>query len=589
MSAIRIINTRYLRPLKLGRKSKKFYVFDTETGIIDKKGNIEYILSARPEHIIFGVIYGPDGFIKILKSPKEFKKEFKKRRYKNKIVYAHNAEYDLSAVYGNVYDLDRSAIFNGKFICATNGNCMFADSFNLLSTSVKKLGELLGIHKKELGEKLKSHIDNFIEDQYYCVRDCEIIYKSLENVFNEAEPSFTIGSLAMKIFRKTCIKNTIKINPLSDKFFDCYYGGRTEAFKIGECHAKVYDINSSYPYVMQEMKFPNPEKFTSRKNPSLDDTCFILENFEGMITATITIDKNEKLPVLPFRQNDRLIFPCGTFRGSWTIPEFNYALKVNAIIIKSVDEIIYSQSIQPPFKEYIKKFYDKRNQTKNDFERYYYKMLLNNLYGKFGQRSKDQYRYCMNDDESKKFMIKNKIKYAEIMPVNIGFFLRYEQNKLFQHTIACWASYVTSYGRIRLHEMMAKHIDKLIYCDTDSVFIEKDLRLNSTNLGDWKKEKKIVTNVRALKDYVYYEGGEKEFLFKEGEEKEMLKGVKKDAKKWDKESNVFTYNRMIKTRESFRRVDNLPPGTFINQTKVISGDYKKRTILKGGKTKPFIL
>jgi hypothetical protein len=69
----------------------------------------------------------------------------------------------------------------------------------------------------------------------------------------------------------------------------------------------------------------------------------------------------------------------------------------------------------------------------------------------------------------------------------------------------------------------------------------------------------------------------------------MLKGVKKDATQLDEEANVFKTKRMVKTRESFRRVDNLPPGTFIEQLKVLTGDYSKRHILKDGFTKPFKL
>lgn len=232
---VRVGKRRYLRPLTFGKKSKKFYVFDTETGISHKGGKIEYILSARPEHLIFGVVYGPDGYYKVLSTPKEFKSEFKKKQYKNKIVYAHNAEYDLSAVYGNIYELDREAIFNGKFISCSNGVCRFADSYNLLPTSVKKLGELLGLNKAQLGDaNLVSHTKNLQNDINYCFRDCEIVYKSLEKIFEDVEPCYTIGSLALKIFRNKYLTKTIKINDHSDLFFNALYGGRTEAFRIGK-------------------------------------------------------------------------------------------------------------------------------------------------------------------------------------------------------------------------------------------------------------------------------------------------------------------------------------------------------------------
>jgi len=46
---------------------------------------------------------------------------------------------------------------------------------------------------------------------------------------------------------------------------------------------------------------------------------------------------------------------------------------------------------------------------------------------------------------------------------------------------------------------------------------------------------------------------------------------------------------MIRTRESFRRKDMLPPGTFVEQLKLLTGDYSKRQVFKDGTTKPFIL
>lgn len=571
---------RYLRPQKLTKRSKDFYVFDTETGIL-KDGKIEYILSARPEHLIFGVVYGKEGYT-VINTVNDFIKEFKKRKYKNKIVYAHNAEYDLSAIYGNIFELDRSALFNGKFISCTNGNCKFADSYNLLPTSVKELGIKLGLHKKELGQNLKSSVRNLKQDVDYCVRDCEIVYKSLQKIFKDLEPSFTIGSLSLKLFRSKYLKKTIKINEHSDKFFSCLYGGRTEAFKIGKCNAFVYDINSAYPKVMRDNYFPHPSRL------KVTNDCETLEQFdefEGMITATVTVPHECKYPVLPVKTDSRLIFPVGTFTGSWTLPEFRYAVKVNKIKFK-IHEVVYSERIHSPFFEFINDNWELRTATKDEFEKFYYKLFMNNLYGKLIQRAQDEYRYCKNIKEARVYLTEKKIRKAEFIRVQGGYFLRYDVDKIFAHTIACWGTYITAYVRIMLHQFGNKHFDKLIYCDTDSNAIEKDLPINSKELGGWKKEKKKIKEIRALKDYVYEYFDE---TLKKTVTAQMLKGVKKNAKQMDEFANVFVTKRMVKTKESFRRVDNIPPGTFIEQTKVMTGDYKKRTVLKDGTTKPFIL
>jgi hypothetical protein len=594
-----VSNRRYLRRLKFGRKSKEFYVFDTETGIKEKDGTIKYFLSARPEHFLYGVIYGPNGYRKVIHTVREFIEEFKKKRYKNKIIYAHNAEYDLSSIYGNIYLLDPEAIFNGKFISCRNGNCSFADSFNVLPSSVEKLGDLLGLPKLDLGTQSKlffingawidcklSHINNLQADIRYCTRDCEIVYRSLVDIFENAEPAYTIGALSLKIFRGNFLDKTIKVSEHADLFFDATYGGRTEAFKIGDTYAYVYDINSAYPYAMWRNKFPDPALLRIVEKPPIADLQGYLDNYEGMVTARVSVSPSEKLPVLPYRQESRLIFPCGTFTGSWTFPELRYALVNSDTQILSIEKIIYSPGIDSPFNPFIDYYWKKRAATNDEAKRFYYKLFMNNLYGKMLQRARDEYRFCPTNSDAWKFMQRKKIKHAELITVVGGYFLRYENDRIFNHTIAPWGSYVTAYVRCMLHSELRKDGDNRVYCDTDSRAVTKRYDVDEKQLGGWKREEKIITKVRALKDYCYMQYDEKTQKVVHGQ---MLKGVKRKAKQLDPEANVFLYNRMIRTRESFRRTDNLPPGTFIQQMKVLSGDYLKRTVFKNGDTKPFIL
>lgn len=573
---------RHLRPLKLGKRSKKFFVFDTETGIVDKDtGKITYTLSARPEHVLFGVIYGDNGYKKVLFSADELRKEFLKKKYKGSIIYAHNAEYDLSATFGNIYELDPDAIFNGKFIYCTNGNVKFADSYNLLPASVEKIGEMLKFPKLTLGVNYESHVTTMDRDIQYCIRDCEIVYKALTQLFTGLEPSFTIGSLSLKLFRKDYLKRTIKVNELSDRFFDALYGGRTEAFYIGKVRANVYDINSAYPYAMRELRFPDPSKlrYASFRQYAnfLHDT-----RYEGMITATVIVPQCY-IPPLPFRTADKLLFPVGTFTGSWTLFEFRHALKVYPDIrILNIHELIYAPAIESPFRDFVNDKYNQRENSTNESERYFLKLFLNNLFGKTIQRSTENYHFCKSEKEAVQFMRERKLKLVELITVSGGFFVRWKSDKLFAHTIACFGAYITSYVRCMLLDAMLIEPHEVVYCDTDSIFTTASYDWNDTKLGGWKRENKTVKRIRALKDYV--------FVDVDGTEKQMLKGVpKKKAVQLDAEANVFVFKRMIKTRESLRRSDNLPPGTFIEQTKFLTGDYKKREVLSNGKTKPFKL
>jgi hypothetical protein len=574
---------RYLRPLKLGRKSTNFFVFDVETGIMDEDGNIEYILSARPEHFLFAVVYGifnEKETYRVFNTPRELQYEFLQGKYKNKIIYAHNAEYDLSATFGNIYHLDNRACFNGKFISCTNGNAKFADSYNILPTSVEKLGELLGLAKLELGDNLRSHLSRRDRDVEYCVRDCAIVYKSLQKIFAETEPSYTIGSLSLKLFRKEFLQDTIKVHPLADEFFDATYGGRTECYRIGECKARVYDINSAYPDAMAKLRFPDPFNLREYK---ITDAMSIIKNvnMEGMISAKVRV-LDTHVPPLPWRFENKLLFPVGEFSGSWCLNEFRFALRSGNIESFEPTRIIAGPYIESPFEKFITTLYDKRSASTNEFQRYYLKLFMNNLYGKLIQRSHEDYIFCDTEEMAVKRFFELKGANAELLKVAGGYFLRYYTEKRYSHTIAPFGAYITAHVRVKLATAMKKYADSLVYADTDSIAIEQDVAHTSNKLGEWKRENKIITRVRALKDYEFFD---EEKL----ETGQMLKGVKKNAKQLDLDANAFTYKRMIRTRESFMRVDNLPPGTFIEQMKLVRGTYTKRKVLRNGETRPFFI
>lgn len=576
---------RTLRLLsKSPKRSRDFFVLDTETGVVHKDKSISYSLGARPEKLLFGVIYGRD-FCKVIGSAAEFKQELLKRRYKNKIVYAHNAEYDLTAIYGDIYKMDNDAIFNGKFISATNGNCTFADSYNLLQTSVETLGQMQGIPKDKLGNNLKSHITRIHEDVKYCVRDCEIVFKALTEIFTGCSPSLTIGSLSLQIFRREFLTAPIKISKLSDEFFRCYYGGRTEAFYIGKCDASVFDINSAYPYAMINCKFPNP--LTLRRETQFVNLIVASKQYEGMVTARVRY-RETTIPALPYRLDHKLIFPVGEFSGCWTLNEFRYALELGDIEVIEYGYAIYSEAIESPFIDFINNFYSLRNKTKNEFRRYYYKLFMNNLYGKLVQRIKHSYVYVPPGVSEKATMKRLKIKQAEQVETacNDGVFLKYEieEKKFTSHTIACMGAYITAYVRIMLHGLMSENPDKILYCDTDSVFVDKHYMFRKSHFGDalgkWKKEEYTITRIRGLKDYEWVSSK------KSGRK---LKGVKKSAVEGKEQNDEFIFQRMIKTREHYRRKDGTPAGTFIEHKKVIKGNYTKRNVFRDGRTKPIKL
>lgn len=568
---------RKLRPLsQTPKRSRTFYVFDTETGKVFSNGKIEYSFGARPEKLLFGVVYS-ENYCKVLLRPEDFKKEFMHARYRNKIVYAHNAEYDLTAVFDNIYTFDPEAIFNGKFICMTNGNCTFADSYNLLQGSVKEIGKMLGLNKEQLGDANRvSHIDNLKSDVHYCRRDCEIVYNALVKLFENNEPALTIGSLALKLFRRNFLKEAIKIHPFSDEFFKAYYGGRTEAFYIGKCDAEVFDINSAYPYAGVKAKFIDPCNLLKTKDANEIELILNDPQYEGMITATIFYP-DVHIPILPVRGDGKLIFPTGKFSGAWTLIEFRYAISTHKIKILGLGFCIYSKGIESPIKEFMLHYYKERQKSNDLLHRYNTKLFMNNLTGKFAQQKKTKCVYVEHDRDIAKTMKRLKIKDCEIVEVNKGYFIQYETAlSIPHHSIAPWAAQITAFTRVHLHKFMNQKPKAILYCDTDSIFAQKFKPMGiGTALGQWKKEDYNITRIRGPKDYEMNDG------------KRKLKGVTKNAHEIS--DNIFEFMRMIKTKESFNLKSGIPAGTFVKHTKVISGIYTKRKLKKDGTTNPLKL
>src|SRR5690606_37551605 len=135
-----------------------------------------------------------------------------------------------------------SAKFNG---------ITFGDSMNIYPASVKKIGELIGLPKYENSKISTENLtpDN-IQDQdiIYCIRDCEIVFTALRRIFEmTGSIKLTLPSLSMYDFRTNYLQNKLFYSELIDDFFESYYGGRCEAFRIGKVNASVFDVNSLYP------------------------------------------------------------------------------------------------------------------------------------------------------------------------------------------------------------------------------------------------------------------------------------------------------------------------------------------------------
>ncbi len=562
-----------------------FYVIDVETGKRTADG-IQWHLNARPESFIFGVIYGHN-FSQTIHSLDEFKTVLQGPRFRKKKVFAHNATYDLTTLYGSIFDLDGKALFVGsRFISCTNGNCVFADSLNIVRTSVKELGKMIGIEKPDLGDAAMFSKEVGAAEINRCYEDCRIVWEALFNIFEFAgNIKITQASLSMTYFRSYHQKFDIQHNEHAAEFWNSYYGGRTEVFKIGPTHSSVIDVNSMYPYIMRTAVFPNP-KLLKVERPTLKRALGIIQHYEGCVTCTVEHSKTW-LGYLPVRHQNKLCFPVGTLKGTWNFNELRFALSAGVVRVTAVEKIVYAEPMESPFIGYVDDLYAKRFATKNPFEIYRIKIFMNSLYGKFAQRNNEETEY-IRDLEAQYDTIRGYQKRGRLIKI-VGFndrrkdcflVLKRPWSALPSFAIPSFASYITSGARVvLLKKLLSMEHSRPVYVDTDSIFYEVETgTANEYHLGGWKKENKIITQIDGLKNYRY----QNEETGKAGR---RLKGVPMSAIETGPMS--YEYYNLLQTKEALRR--GLPAGVLTKRIKELTGKYDKRIVYDDGQTDPITL
>lgn len=506
----------------------------------------------------------------------------------NYTVWAVNMAYDINNLFRDDFHLLEMTCVGSRLISAKflDTNIYFKDTLNHWKLSVEKMGERIGLEKL----KVKNNDFNDIE---YCRRDCEIAFKfikSMEIKYKSigAKLKSTIGSTALTCFldNYACdhTKQGAKFNVKQLEFFKKgYCGGRTEVFFNKKIEGKIFyhDFNSLYPSVMIENKFPPIKgiQYTG-KNPDLQA--------EGVIHARVICPDNISVPYLYYRNdNNRIIYPIGTFTGHYTFFEIREAIKLGYKIEKIFWSYQTVKSNMQPFIEFVTDFYGKRIEAQKEKDTFLsdsLKLILNNLYGKFGQ----------GNTYNKMFKIKNKseLKVNDQLLDN-GMVTREVVQNYPKHSNMIWAALITAYGRHKLWCAMDKVIKSgatLIYCDTDSVIYKnkKNLFDDSSKLGELKLE--------GVFKYAHFKLPKMYKLINaENIIKYKAKGIpnKDNNQKEFFETGKTKFQRPNKLKETLRR--NMAPKNKNNKfiinywqemEKVSNKKYDKRIVLKSGATIP---
>ena len=463
--------------------------------------------------------------------------------------FSNNILYDLVNVFGYehlIENLDSGEMefiiskynFIGAVYCR---NIFFVDLQNYYrNMSLGKIGELIGLKKLEFNPTSKEYLKRDIEISYFAGKNLiDFLAK------NKFDFGLTIPSIALQIFKRYFLKTSFE--ETDEKTLDLlrtgYKGGRCEMYWQGErSPVHIYDINSLYPYIMTKTKFFNPNTI----KPSFE----IKEN--GFYKVRLKLDENLYLPLFPHELNS--IYPVGEFNtialGSDLLPYKN-----NIQNIQWGVEFDYSGYL---FKSYAVQMYQKRKNSLTSFDNTFFKILMNGLYGKFGQ-------------SKMKTVWKKGEGFTE---ENLGYSY-YSQ--------VIWSIQITCGARSYMFDRMNRILDKGIECyytDTDSVHCSREIPkkyVDSKTLGFFKNEGRF-ESFTYLREKEYYSNDFKKYACKGISGKENVETYFKTGK--------ANFKSPIKFKESLRR--GIQANIWIDREKVKRQSKQKRQVFSDGSTKPLI-
>lgn len=510
-------------------------------------------------------------------------------------VISHNIDFDFTVVNGydflskDHWDIVSFVDKNPPFIMRLEkgtASINIIDMYNFYRGSVKDMGKCVGLTKLEIDFKAA----NNQELEEYCMRDAEIVYaffrEYLTFIIKNDLGNFkeTISGQALATYRHRFMKVKVYIHNRQDALDlerASYHGGRCECFYVGKTHGELIyklDVNSMYAYVMRKNKFPT-RLIKTLRYPSIEEVKKYIKHYA--LAGQFVLNTEE--PVYPYKINKRTCYPIGKGIFNLTTPEIQYALRYNHI---ERCRVLYLYSIKDIFSSYVNFFYEQKKSARlynNVVWSEISKLLLNSLYGKFGQHGskwhksklafKPGFYYIKDvgkgDNKGEDIrVIGNRVEIQQSIGENY-------------HSFPCIASHVTAYARMYFWRLIqTARIKNIYYVDTDSLFVNaegfKRLHkfIHASNLG---KLRLIGTSnyleLRGSKDYTFADAI-------------VMKGLNKNSVQIS--DNEYICEQFPHTRSRIRE-GTINKAVIKTYTKVMNYQYDKGIITTNGRVEPYHL
>lgn len=372
------------------------------------------------------------------------------------------------------------------------------DSLKIIPLKVKEIAEAFNL---EIGKGKINYNEYIVNEKTldYVFRDVKIVAKALKFFKDMGFNKMTIGSNAYNLFKQQepYFKDMFPILPKQflEDYREAYRGGRTQVNPTYQDmilhNIKRFDINSMYPYAMSRFPMPYGLPFKLKERGK-----FKFELYKIDISFKL---KEGHLPTL-LKSSSMFNTKGDTYYINSDGIERLYISNIDFELLERHYDITFINFIEMYgfktssfiFREWIDKYYELKN-TSTGGMKLLWKLIINNLYGKFGSRNKGKNKIPKYVDETLTFELSDEKDMQDYyLPVAIA---------------------ITSHCHKLLDDMiMLIGYDNFVYCDTDSIHCFVDLPseyVDNKEIGKFKMEG-IETTAKYIRQkcYAYKEGEE---------------------------------------------------------------------------------
>lgn len=399
-------------------------------------------------------------------------------------VYAHNAPFDLTVlrmwselpkrgwrIVGAVLDAPPFVVRLKR----GRHTLILVDSLNIYKVPLESLGKAVGMRKLPQPQDVT---DRASWDRY-CRRDVKILAATMLRWWRQVRErdlgnaGLTLAGQAFTAWRHGRMTHPVFLDNEERALAlarQAYCGARVECNKLGTVKGPVYnlDVRSLYPAVMARELYPTRYRRFYRRVEERE-----LAEWLMRYSVVAHVDLETEEPAYPMRDELRLLFPVGRFSTYLTSGELAYA-HMRGHIRKIHCAALYDQA--PVFRTYVEDLYAYKEEAErkgNALEYLTAKLLLNSLYGKFGQWGYKDRIVAYTEDLSVRVMEEVDLDTGEVFKLRqVGGMIqevRKEGESRYSHPAI--AAHVTAFGRLHLWERMSDvPAQELCYVDTDSLW-----------------------------------------------------------------------------------------------------------------------